>query len=266
MATRIEQKASAVVQAWRLLGWGVPTKSEVTMALLPPLGPEGNAGDTGGTWKNEGNWGSTTTRPINANERAALARAGISPTVDKTHEARENHARRVLYEARLPWQGLHGDSSAATGPYFVFFYCADRKLGDVDGARYYLKGWRRGNVAAAAAAGDIRGVAEAMYQNHYYMGVHPHDGGAGDDANVSAYEAGMHAVYGTVVSALANWNPTDPDIKAPSLAPVPVPPPLGRGNGASGRSVALPVAATVAALIGAGLAAYGWTRGKLDVW
>lgn len=54
------------------------------------------------------------------------------------------------------------------------------------------------NVKAALAKGDIRGATQAMYDNKYFLGIHPRNTPAGNAANVQDYYNAVTKAFSTI--------------------------------------------------------------------
>ena len=189
--SRWTDKADAYVAAYGL----APSFHHVCLALAVAE-HETLCGDA---WPGEHNWGATTVRGLNSDERAKLSAAGVYASASPASEA---HARAIL--GSPPGLALHRDYAASIGWYFTWFA---RYPDDVGGARYFQHLLLRGDVPAVMADENAgpRELAAAMYKIHYFLGVHPHDGGAGDAANVNDYASALARLVGPIGEALRDW-------------------------------------------------------------
>lgn len=221
--TWVQSKLDAVATAWQWLYGAKPTPHACALALAPAW-HETVAGDA---WPGK-NWGATTLRALTAQEESILVHAGIHPTVGPAHDQVAAQAMAALRAAGipLPHGEIHCDSRTVKGPdgkaqiepYFVWFASFDD---DASGAAYYL-GILAGVAAPKGArsvlldpAGTVRELAALMYRQGYFWGFHPHDGGAGDAANVDDYAKDLEALWPEITAALDGW-------VVPDAAPRPV--------------------------------------------
>lgn len=162
----------------------------------------------GDAWPGEHNWGATTRRALHVDELAALASAGVRPSVGPDHLEVEVEARSVLADAvaagTIPDPGsgcaLHCDSTPTGGPYFVFFAAFPN---DVEGSEYFASFFRTAAEQAAIQIGDPDALARAMFQAHYYTGFHAND----PEANIADYAANLRRILPGIQDALSAWTP-----------------------------------------------------------
>lgn len=243
---RWHRKADALAQAWERRYGAVPPKHTVVLALCQPSaetlcgdawrGPDGVLGTADDTR----NWGAATLRSLNTAELAAIAAAGIVPTVGKGHEERAKAAQAAIVAAGLPIPSgtkrgmfvpraeIHCDSTTdAKGQhaYFVWFAAFDS---DDAGAEYYLTFVAEpGNPARSVLLdpkGNVYQLAAAAYARGYFWGFKPHgkyitagaDGvkGTADDVehdgnaeNITAYADWLRPHFATISAALKDWAP-----------------------------------------------------------
>ncbi len=195
---RYVNKANIVTAAWRGLFGAEPSKHAVVLAMAVAEF-ETHLGDAGGTWKGEHNWGAVHKRSLTHAEAAKLASSGLSPTGG---DAALLSARAAL-PPTAPDEALHIDDSP-NGKYFVWFYAFPNH---VEAAKKYLTTLvaSRPGVRSVIDAGTAGDVATAMYQSHYYSGVHKGD----DAANIADYAKNVAAKALAIESALAmaGWDP-----------------------------------------------------------
>ena len=115
---RIRLKATAYTMAWARIFGTEPSLHNVMLGLAPALF-ETAAGDS---WKgpdglldtedDPNNWGATTLRPLNSAELAAVAAAGIKPTLGPDRDKRARDAEAAIRAAglSLPRGEIHCDS------------------------------------------------------------------------------------------------------------------------------------------------------------
>lgn len=228
---RIRLKARAYREAWRQRFGAEPSQHNQSLALAVAI-HETNAGDS---WKgpdalldtadDEHNWGATTLRALNHDERVVLARAGIVPTVGPGHVQAAKDATAAIVAAGLPLpQGaIHCDSAPTIGPYFVYFATFPT---DVEGAAYFIRLLcvrKDGSLKAAYDVlqrehGTAHELAAAMYNAGYYTGFHKRhailaDGRTGDQANIDDFANppyGIAAIVPSVLRAIAETADTIP--------------------------------------------------------
>lgn len=220
------RKADACAIGWQWL-YGSPPPARCVALALGPATHETHAGDDWpgpdglvGTDDDDRNWGACTLRALSAAELAVVAAAGVVPTVGKGHEDAARRAQQAIVDAGLPLPHgrIHCDSRTVRGPdgkprlepYFVWFATF---ASDAEGAEYYL-GILAGRSTPKGAravlldpAGTERELAAMMYRQGYFWGFHPHDGGAGDQANIDDYARACEALWPGIEGALAGWTP-----------------------------------------------------------
>lgn len=239
--SRWHDKADAFVHAWRMNYGDDPSLQAVVLGLSVAQ-HETRAGDAWpgadgvvGTADDENNWGATTLRALNAEERAVLKAAGITPTVGAGHEARAKAAQAAIQAAGLPMPqaNIHCDSAPSLGPYFVWFAAFSNPI---DGAAYFLKllcglKTRKMAYSVLTQGGNEVQLATAMYLAGYYTGfykkaseyVRTGNGwremkpgetlptGAvtkkGSDLNIAAYAGALQNITPSIRLALKDWHP-----------------------------------------------------------
>lgn len=230
------QKATAISQAWQAQLGDWPSLHAVVFGVaqgtIETKGGDAWPGPDGlvGTVDDENNVGACTLRELNAAERAAVARAGIVPTVGAGHAERARQAQAAIVAAGLPIPSgvIHCDSSPKKGPYFVWFAAfRDDVPGDGHGQ---VKGWRYFVRALCGSPGHLKGAyrvlvdpagtedqhARAAYAQHYYTGFHDPDktytvGGrevSGAEANILAYASSLRSVTPALRQLLAGFDPS----------------------------------------------------------
>lgn len=68
------------------------------------------------------------------------------------------------------------------------------------------------NVIGSLAMNDFLGAVSAMYDNHYFLGLHSHESAAGDDLNITDY---WKAVMRAVAAIGAETGEKQPDVLPP---------------------------------------------------
>lgn len=244
---RWHQKADALSEAWTERYGSVLPVAGVALALGPAQletrcgdawpGPDGLVG----TDDDERNWGACTLRSLNAEERAAVAEAGLRPTVGPGHNEIARKAQQAVIDAGLPIPSgtvagsipvsgatIHCDSRTVkdangkpvTIPHFVWFAnFATHK----DGAAYYLHLLGDGSRKVLQAGGSGWQLAEAMYRRGYYGGFHPHAMYTGKDGqvhdgnreNIAAYANLINRFLPEITLALRTWRTDSPPPTVP---------------------------------------------------
>ena len=90
--------------------------------------------------------------------------------------------------------------------YTTWFAGYPSALAGLSGLRDVLM---KANVVEALGKNDFLGAVSAMYDNRYFLGLHPHDGSIGDRDNIEAYYT---AVVNAVQSIGAQTGETQPDV------------------------------------------------------
>ena len=113
-----------------------------------------------------------------------------------------------------------------------------------DGAADVVAVALKPNVRAAAAAGDLPGVAAAMFANHYYTGTAP------DPAtNVSRYFSALTNAVNRIVAETKEANPFGPKAQPPASPPAPAPPSPSSPSSPSLLTATVPAAASELAIV-----------------
>lgn len=237
------RKAVAFSQGWRIQLGAWPNLHAVIFGLSQTAA-ETRCGDAWpgldgvlNTADDSHNWGACTLRALNAAERAAVAKAGIVPTVGTGHEARARAAQQAIVDAGLPLPNgeIHCDSAPSIGPYFTYFavfrdyeFRNDAGLielvsGDVSGAAYYCR-LAAGSAMKPKALFDVMmnpnasvdAHARAAYAQRYFTGVHDPKLPGGAEKNISDYVAFMGRFLPSFASLLSGFDPA-------ACEPVPAP-------------------------------------------
>lgn len=234
-------KAGALHTAWVQRYIQNPPLNAVVLALGVAV-HETRAGDA---WPGEHNWGATTLRGLNAGELAAVAAAGIKPSIGPGHQELARRAFEAIRAAGLPLpQGaIHCDSRPVPGrgnvPYFTWFAVFDN---DVDGASYFLKLLCERKDGSKKPAYDVllrpasaeSTLAGAMYRSGYFTGVrdpaahYAQIGGKwqivtdaetnainGAELNIREYASACSRVTPTIRIALKSWSPNNQTLDKP---------------------------------------------------
>ncbi len=219
----IRKKADAFVAGWRAVFGTTPPKSAVIHGLSVAT-HETRCGDA---WPDSHNWGATTLRPLSGAELAAVAAAGLRPTVGAGHEELARKAQQAIVDAGLPLPRgeIHCDSAPGKGAYFVWFAAFSN---DADGAAYFIKILAKPNTKFLLELEKTTSmaIADSMYRNRYYTGFFKPDAmyllldgkwqespegvKPGSELNVEAYGGALARLAPTIRTALADWTPTEP--------------------------------------------------------
>ena len=230
---RIRLKATAYTMAWARIFRTEPSLHNIMLGLAPALF-ETAAGDS---WKgpdglldtedDPNNWGATTLRPLNSAELAAVAAAGIKPTLGPDRDKRARDAEAAIRAAglSLPRGEIHCDSrptKKGTVVYFTFFATFNDAVG---GAAYFIRILagtpehpKPAKVVLESPESTERDLAAAMYSQHYYTGVHLEPG-----RNIDDYTAALRRQTPGIRAALMGTNSTAPP-------PSPVTTPFAEGS------------------------------------
>jgi hypothetical protein len=183
----------------------------------------------GDAWPKEYNWGAAQKRGLNSVEQMLLRSLPPNPGNVAT-------ARRVIEEAiaknlcpPLDHEALHVDSSPVHGWYWVYFWAFDN---DDQGADWFVHVLAQQRPICQAVlmgrnadAVGARALATAMYQTHYYEGVHdphkmyPGPNGtevSGVELNIEDYTNALVMLLPGISSSLNGW--------APGITTPPAPP------------------------------------------
>lgn len=239
---RWHKKADALSAAWTARYGSVLPVAGIAVGLGPAQletrcgdawpGPDGLVG----TDDDERNWGACTLRGLNAEERKAVADAGLAPTIGPGHNEIARKAQQAVIDAGLeiptgtvagsiPVSGatIHCDSRTVkdangkpiTIPHFVWF--ANFATHE-DGAAYYLHLLGAGARQVLQNGGSGWQLAAAMYARGYYGGFKPHslyigkDGQAhdGNQENIAAYAGLINKFLPEITLALKTWRTDSP--------------------------------------------------------
>lgn len=243
---QIQSDADAMAEAWREQLHSEPTLHALVLCVAQGTwetqmgrawpGPDGLVG----TADDENNVGACNLRSLNAAELAAVAAAGLTPTVGAGHEARAQAAEAAVVAAGLPLASgvkggvtiprahIHCDSRPLKGggvePYFVWFAAFDSLK---DGCRYYLHIAAEGpdHTRAKAVLDNPNGTeaqfAAALRAQGYYTGRHDNSTPEGWAQNVADYTAALCRLTPGIRAALAGWTPSSGAIP---MQPPPVQP------------------------------------------
>jgi hypothetical protein len=245
-AARWHDKADAFVYGWREREGDDPTLHAVVLGLAVAQ-HETACGDA---WPGEHNWGAVQKRVPNAQEKAALAKAGVVPSPKNVARAREVIAAAIEAGECQPLtnEALHCDSSPGKGWYFVYFWAFKT---DVGGASLFVKilATNRKNCKAVLLNdhGTEMQLADGMYATRYYEGFYeknvwyvkgadgkwhkwvsadppPEGAQKGSVLNVRAYGGALAAITPGIRKALVDWHlPSGEPTEDPPLETEPGP-------------------------------------------
>ena len=221
MASRYQNKAWIVVEAWKRVFGETPTKEQVIGVMLPAEVETalGDASEAKGndpnqrTWRGEINWGALQkTRAqgglLTTEERSAVLSGG--GTLTPKNESDVEKARLLTYGKGLRWIGMHRDSAynketKVNDPYLVFFWAHDNHI---DAASEYLRALKNmflgEKTTKSMGAMGTHELATVMYDNKYYSGFKPRE------EAIKEYSDRMSGAKGEISSALTSWDPTNP--------------------------------------------------------